>query len=209
MRAPEMRLVVAVVAGFAVSGCAAEAHNSGDSSGGGLGYTVLVPSRLTRVPQGGTAQRLSVSQSHAAALSSSSSWEWGPGFRVAPGYPLGQTGMTIHPMGSYTYLKFDGGHDDRFELGGQIRRTLTPRTNGSGGFWIGAEAAGAVLRESLDNVDGSSNTNGWSATALAGAPVSDSKWGVNLYGGAGYSYYGGSGFNLRAGIDLQPWFLKQ
>jgi hypothetical protein len=209
VRAPEMRLLVAVVAGFAVSGCvSAEAHNSGDSSGGGLGYNVLVPSRLTRVQPGGISRQLSVSGS-AAAASSSSDWEWGAGLRAAPGYPLGQTGMTIHPMGSYTYLKFDGGHDDRFELGGQIRRTLTPRTNGSGGLWIGAEAAGAVLRESLDNVDGSNNTNGWSATALLGAPVSDSKWGVNLYGGVGYSYYGGSGVNIRAGIDLQPWFLKQ
>ena len=207
MRATKLRSCVALSAVLAICGCAAELHNSGDDT-----YSPSNPSRiplsLYRGQSAGISRQQSVAQAHAAAVSSSS-WEYGASARVAPGYPLGQTGLTIHPMGSYSYLKFDGGHDDRFELGGQVRRVLSPRKNGSGGVWIGGEAAGAVLRTSIDNFSSTQSTNGWSATALAGVPVGDSKWGVNLYGGAGVSYYGSSGVNLRAGFDLQPWFLKQ
>ena len=110
-------------------------------------------------------------------------------------------------MASYTYLKFDGGHDDLYEVGGQLRKAIVTGTKGATNAWIGAEAAGAMLRESGFGYHGS-NT-GFSLTALIGAPVSESRWGVNLYGGAGFSYYGSTGFNARLGIDFQPWFLKR
>lgn len=60
------------------------------------------------------------------------------------------------------------------------------------------------------NGSGSSSdgTTGFSLTALAGLPVGQSRWGVNLYGGAGISHYGSTGINFRAGVDLQPWFLS-
>jgi hypothetical protein len=112
-------------------------------------------------------------------------------------------------MASYAYMTFDGGHDDRFEFGGQLRKALGQSTT-SRGFWLGAEAAFAVLRTHIENVDGTESTNGFSATALAGVPVGDApKWSPSLYAGVGYSHYGSSGVNLRVGLDLQPWFLKR
>ncbi len=136
----------------------------------------------------------------------SSPWEFGGGIRVAPGFAAGDMGVTLHPMASYTYLSFDGGTDNLLELGGQIRKRVSP----ANGLWLGAEVAGSSLRTSFDESETSSVTNsGWSLTALVGAPVGQSRWGVNLYGGVGISNYGSSGKNIRVGVDLQPWFLKR
>lgn len=137
----------------------------------------------------------------------SSPWEVGGGVRIAPGFPVGQRGMTVHPAVSYTYLKWDGGHDDLFEVGGQVRRPLARPGSGSPGVWLGGEASFSVLREVCDFCSGS--TKGWSFNALAGIPVGMSKWGLNLYAAAGLSHYGGNGVNVRFGVDLQPWFLKR
>lgn len=112
-------------------------------------------------------------------------------------------------MVSYTYLTFDGGHDALYELGGQLRWRPTPNRK-NGGLWIGGEVAGARLSTSIDGAGGNSaSSNGWALTGLIGAPVGSSRWGVNLYGGAGISNFGSSGTNIRAGVDLQPWFLKR
>lgn len=142
-----------------------------------------------------------------AAAHTSSPWQFGGGVRAAPGFAIGQRGLTAHPMASYTYLSFDGGYDDLFEFGAQVRRPLA-RGNRSAALWVGGEAAFSVMRTHVDNIAGTFNTNGWSLTGLAGMPVGTSKWGVSLYTGAGLSHYGSMGFNLRLGVDLQPWFLK-
>ena len=197
MRASRIRFFAAAGVVVGMTGCASfEAHRSESdynapvdqlSSGGGLSRNV----------------------STSSVASSSSDWEYGVGARIAPGFATGSPGVTVHPMASYSYLKFDGGHDDRFEFGGQLRKALGQSAT-SRGFWLGAEAAYALLREHIDNVDGSDNTNGFSATAMAGVPVGDaSKWNPSLYAGVGYSHYGSSGINLRLGLDLQPWFLKR
>ena len=145
----------------------------------------------------------------AAAGHTSSPWEWGGGVHITPGFVVGRDGgTTIHPAAAYTYLSFSGGHDDLFEFGAQVRRTLSPEAKGPGKLWLGGEANFSVLRSKISNFP-SSSTTGWSVNALAGVPVSQSKWGVNLYAGAGTSHYGSQGFNIRAGVDLQPWFLKR
>ncbi len=131
----------------------------------------------------------------------SSPWEKGLHFRAAPGFQVGEGSMTVHPMASYTYLTFDGGRDDLFELGGQIRFPLTM-------FWVGAEAAASRLRTSFDSdIAPSFSNNGWSFTAIAGVPVGESDWNFNLQGGAGISNYGATGKNLRFGIEVHPPFL--
>jgi hypothetical protein len=135
-------------------------------------------------------------------------WEKGIGLRLAPGFVVGGGGTTVHPTLGYTYLSFEGGNDQLLELGGQVRRQLTPGAKGVAGFWFGGEVAVARLRTAIDDVP-SISTNGWALTALAGFPLGDNKWGLNLYGGAGISHYGVQGVNLRAGIDLQPWFLDR
>jgi hypothetical protein len=157
-----------------------------------------------------TAPDVTVSARTAAAASNSGPWEYGGGFRVAPGFQLGANrALTAHPMLGYTYLSFDGGSDALYELGGQLRWRPTPDKK-HGGFWIGGEVAAARLSTSFDGVGGaSSSANGWAITGLIGAPVGSSRWGMNLFAGAGVSRYGTSGTNIRAGVDLQPWFLKR
>lgn len=145
-----------------------------------------------------------------AAAHHSSPWEYGGGLRLAPGFRAGANeAVTLHPMVSYTYLSFDGGHDALYELGGQARWRPTPMKK-NGGLWFGAEAAVARATSSGSGAgySFSESSNGWSLTALVGTPVGDSRWGVNLYAGAGISNYGSAGRNVRAGFDLQPWFLK-
>jgi hypothetical protein len=132
----------------------------------------------------------------------SSPWEWGAHFRAAPGFLLGQGPTTIHPMASYTLLTFDGGRDDLFEIGGQIRYPLSS-------FWVGGEVAASRLRTSFDNdLLPTSSNNGWSVTGLIGVPVGQSEWQLNLIGGAGISDYGGSGKNIRLGIEVHPPFIN-
>jgi hypothetical protein len=146
-----------------------------------------------------------------AAGHHSSPWEWGLGARVAPGFPVGQGDLTAHPMVSYTYLDFEGGHDALYELGGQIRKPLSRRA-GQRPLWVGVEGAVSHLKTVIDAGGGytySQGTNGVSAAALVGAPLGQSRWGFNLYGGFGISHYASTGINIRAGVDLQPWFLSK
>ena len=140
----------------------------------------------------------------------SSPWEWGGGVRVAPGFALGSSGLSAHPMASYTYLSFEGGHDALMEFGGQLRKSLSSGAAGARAFWIGGEFAISRLSTSIDDFETLNyDTNGWSLTGLVGLPVGQSKWGLNLYAGGGISDYGSSGINIRAGVDLQSWFLKR
>lgn len=142
-----------------------------------------------------------------AAGHTSSPWEWGGGVRVAPGlWDLGEGGATVHPMASYTYLSFDGGNDQLFEFGGQVRQ---PFQAGERPLWFGGEATFSHLRTSIDvsEFSSSSTSNGWSLTGMIGAPIGDSRWGPNVYFGAGISDYGAQGWNIRLGLDLQPTFL--
>lgn len=136
-----------------------------------------------------------------------SPWSWGGGVRVAPGWALGtEDGPSVHPMASYTYLSFSGGHSDVFELGGQLRQRIG---TGGQGLWVGAEGGYARIRSSFDGSSGSASSNGWAAGGLAGIPVGQSRWGVNVYGAGGIMNFGSTGYSVRAGFDLQPWFLRQ
>jgi hypothetical protein len=145
----------------------------------------------------------------AAAGEHSSPWEWGGGVYLAPGFAVTPARTTtLHPVASWTYLDFDGGNDQIFALGGQIRQHFGMQADGRGGFWIGGEGAFARLRTSIDG-GGSASTNGWTADALVGFPVGRSRWGINLYAGAGFNHFGTTGKNVRAGVDLQPWFLRR
>jgi len=76
---------------------------------------------------------------------SSGPWEWGGGIRIAPGWPVGNANLTAHPMLSYTYLSFDGGHDSLWELGGQVRKPIASGAEGGRAFWLGAEGALSYL----------------------------------------------------------------
>jgi hypothetical protein len=203
-----IRLALAVVC-LASTACVAAAHHSG--YGGGNTYAGIATS-ATRAPSrnisaSSQASARSTANARVFGVGGEEPWEKGLGLRLAPGFTLGE-GTTVHPTVGCTYLSFEGGRDDLFELGGQIRRQMSPGASGIAGFWFGGEVAVAKLRTSIDDIP-STSTNGWALTALAGFPLGDSKWGLNLYGGAGISHYGTQGVNVRAGLDLQPWFLKR
>lgn len=141
-----------------------------------------------------------------AAGHTSSPWEWGAGGRVAPQLmDLGESGATAHPTLGYTYLSFDGGNDQLFEIGGQVRKPMGSATP----FWIGGELTLSRLRTSIDFGGSSStfNTNGWSLTALGGIPFGTSDWNTSVFAGLGISDYGAQGWNVRFGIDVQPTHL--
>lgn len=182
-----------------LSGCFLAMHQSGLP-----GYNLAGSVRLAPSIQRGSGQ--------AVRAGNNGPWEKGGGVRLAPGFQLGSNqALSAHPMLSYTYLSFDGGSDALYELGGQLRWRPTPSKK-NGGLWLGGEAAAARLSTSFSGGGfngASSSANGWALTGLVGAPVGSSRWGVNLYAGAGISHYGTSGKNLRAGVDLQPWFLKR
>lgn len=143
----------------------------------------------------------------AVAGHTSSPWEWGGGVRVAPAlWELGDAGVTAHPMASYTYLSFDGGNDQLWEFGAQLRK---PLGNEAQSPWIGGEAAFSRLNTSIDGAGDASDssTNGYSFTAMIGKPFGSSRWQPSIYAGAGISDYGAQGWNIRLGVDLQPEFL--
>jgi hypothetical protein len=127
--------------------------------------------------------------------------------RLAPGFPLGHGGVTVHPVFTYEYLKWDGGHDDLYEFGAQLRRPLVRRPGGATGLWIGVEGAWASLHESGGGF--SASTSGWSLGGLAGVPIIGGRWEPSLFLAAGISDYGANGVNVRLGVDLQPWFLRK
>lgn len=143
-----------------------------------------------------------------AAGHTSSPWEWGGGVRIAPGlWNVSPDGVTVHPTVGYTYLSFEGGNDQLFELGGQIR---FPLGTSDRQLWVGGEATFSRLRTSVDVPGGGSltgSTNGYALTGLVGLPVGSSRWGPNIFAGAGISDYGSQGWNIRLGVDLQPTFL--
>jgi hypothetical protein len=143
----------------------------------------------------------------AAAGSGDYEAEWGVGVHAAPVIATLSPGVTVHPMVSYTYFNFDGGHDDRFELGGQVRKSFSGM--GPRGLWVGGEAAYALFRTHIDNVDDTDNTNGWSAAALLGIPVGDAVRNASVFGALGLADYGGSSFIFRLGFDWQPSFMKR
>jgi hypothetical protein len=141
----------------------------------------------------------------AVAGHTSSPWQWGGTLRPAPGlWSLGQGDATVHPMVGYTYLSFDGGNNQLFEFGPQLR---FPMGQAERPFWVGGEATVSLVRTKFDGAPGTSTNNGWTITGLAGMPFGDSRWGPSVFGGVGISDYGAQGWNVRFGIDLQPTFL--
>jgi hypothetical protein len=130
----------------------------------------------------------------------SSPWEFGPSVRVtSPVFTFGAT--TVHPMGSYTYLSYDGGHEHRLEGGAQVRQQVGTRREG-GSSWLGAELAAAYLKDQYET--GSDDYTGWSATALGGIPVQVGSARFGIVGGAGVSRYSSSGWgkNVRLGVEF-------
>lgn len=214
MHASRIRFLAAAVPVVALSGCASIEYTKSTDDYSSSAYQLNAPgapvaAMSAAAPKLSTILVKSNSTAPApaaAASSSSSDAEWGVGVHAAPAFNTGSPGVTLHPLVSYTYFKFDGGHDDRFEAGGQVRKAMTGM--GARGFWLGAEAAYALFRTHIDNVD-TDNTNGWSVAGLLGIPVGDATQRMSLYGGVGYADYGGSSIIAKIGVDWQPSFMKR
>lgn len=216
MHASRVRFLAAAVSSLALSGCVTlEYAKSTDSYSSDPGYVYQLnapgasqAALAASAPKLSTTLSTSRTAAPAAAAASSSSYgaEWGVGVHAAPAFNTSSPGLTVHPMVSYTYFHFDGGHQDRFEAGGQVRKAISGM--GSRGFWIGGEAAYALLRAHEKNID-TENTNGWSVAGLLGVPIGDAVQNTSVFGGVGYADYEGSTIIFKVGLDWQPGFMKR
>ena len=128
--------------------------------------------------------------------------EWGPGVRATVPIGLHTPRAALQPMGSYTRLMYDGGHENRFEVGAQGRYLLASKPTDRP-MWVGAELAYAWLKDEYDG--GSGSYDGPSATALFGLPLTKSPLNPTLVGGVGVTHYSNTGMNLRLGITINPF----
>ena len=124
--------------------------------------------------------------------------EYGPSFRVAPEFEVGDGDVTVHPVGAYTYLRFDGGHDNVLHLGVEARkelgRTLFDRT----GIFYGGAIEFLRYATVYDddpgypvNFDGDPTANGLRFSVVAGFPVGQAgPFEINAFGAASYWRYG-------------------
>ena len=137
-----------------------------------------------------------------AGLHHSSPWEWGPQITVTVPVGLKTSRAVLQPMGSYTRLMYDGGHEDRFEIGAQGRYSLASKPTDMQ-FWVGAEVAYAWLKDHYDG--GSGSYDGPSATLLFGAPLARTPLNPTIVGGVGVTKYSNTGVNLRLGLQVSPF----
>ena len=137
--------------------------------------------------------------------------QYGLALHVAPGFPVGDAGVTVHPTAAYTRPLSggtDGEQDNVLRLGAQVR---VPVGAPEAGWWMGAETTYGRRWTSFE-LSGipSTGTNGWAIAAMAGRPVVENDLGAfHGYVAAGVLKWGGSGPYVRFGVDLQPAFLKR
>lgn len=136
--------------------------------------------------------------------------EYGIDVRAAPGFDVGDGGLSVHPTAAYARGIFggvDGVTNSFIHLGGQLRLDPNPE---EAGLWFGAEGTWTRRRTSFDGSPGAGTRNGWTAAALAGFPLTELSFGViNAYAAAGLIDTGSSGPYFRVGLDLQPAFLQR
>lgn len=143
----------------------------------------------------------------------SSPWEYGPSLRFAPSvWDYGDEGATIHPVVQYAYLNYDGGHENFWAAGIQVRKPteLFGDPDAERPYWIAGEVALALLQDSYSfgGEDFSESYGGVAVTGFVGKPIGSGDWEPSVFGGFGFSHFGGTGINVMLGVDFQPPFLR-
>jgi len=112
--------------------------------------------------------------------------ETGPGFHLFAGRWMGATAVRL--QGGYTRLGFEGGHDNLFAIGAQVRRHFRP-TNQVSPF-LGVEAEFARETSVFDFGGDSPSASGYMLGGTAGVRLPTSRVGVNLFVGADFFHIG-------------------
>ena len=131
-------------------------------------------------------------------LSKCTDIEYGPQFRVAQGFEVGDGDVTVHPVGAFSYLKFDGGHDNTFHLGLEVRKPLARSLFDRSDIFVGGAIEFLRYASVYDagdawgsQFDGDPTANGARFSLLAGVPVGQAgPFEVNAIGMASYWRYG-------------------
>ena len=143
--------------------------------------------------------------------------EYGYGLQMTPGWQIGDGNTSIHALASYAKLGFDGGNDNVYQFGGQVRYALP--SSQPGGFWVGGEAAYVSFTSKYDNeelfVDGDPSATGFALGGMVGYRFPTQTLPISGFAGLGLVNFGdfttpdnlvidegGTGFTARIGICL-------
>ena len=138
--------------------------------------------------------------------------EWGFSFQAVPAFDVGDSGDTsVHPVLAYNYLNWDGGHDNIYQVGAQVRRSLP-----DGPMWFGGEFAFDRFTSSTSGADfDEPSWNGFSLGGLFGYELDTEFAPSSVFGSLSYLRFGSTDFEgatvggwdgwlFRVGFEVQP-----
>ena len=134
--------------------------------------------------------------------------EWGFSFHAVPAFDVGTDGATsVHPLLGYNYLNYDGGHDNIYQLGGQLRRSVVDSP-----LWYGGEFAYDRFTSSTDGATfDEPSWNGFNLGGLIGYELDTSFATSSLFGSfSRVQFLGTDGFDgwggwlFKVGYEVQP-----
>ena len=131
--------------------------------------------------------------------------EWGFSVQAVPAFPIGEDGTTsVHPVVGYNYLSIDGGHDNLYQVGAQLRSSMVDSP-----FWFGGEVAYDRFSSSTDHVDYEEDPwNGFSVGGLFGYELDTSFAPSSLFGSLSYLRFGGQDFDGIPGEGCDAWLFR-
>ncbi len=139
--------------------------------------------------------------STSVAAKRSSPIEWGFGVQAIPTFDVGDDGNTsVHPVVGYNYLdRSDEGHDNIYQLGVQLRRSMTSRP-----MWYGGELVYDRFTDS--NEDGA--WNGFGLGGILGYELDTGFAPSSFFGSLSYMKYGGQDFEGIPGEGWDAWLFR-
>jgi hypothetical protein len=131
--------------------------------------------------------------------------EWGFSVQAVPSFPIGEDGNTsVHPTVGYSYLNFDGGHDNVYQAGAQVRRSLADKP-----LWFGGEVAYSRFTSSMDESDYDEDPwNGFSVGALFGYELDTSFAPSSFFASLNFMKFGGQDFEGIPGEGWDAWLFR-
>jgi hypothetical protein len=143
--------------------------------------------------------------SWSAEVKKASPAEWGFGVHAVPAFPIGEDGTTsVHPMVGYNYLSFDGGHDNIYQAGAQVRRSLVDKP-----LWFGGEVAYNRFTSSIDESEYEEDPwNGFSVGGLFGYQLDTSFAPSSFFTSLSFMKFAGQDFEGISGEGWDAWLLR-
>ena len=104
-----------------------------------------------------------------ANLKKASPAEFGWGVQATPGIQIKDGPYSAHAVLAYSRLGFDGGHDNVYQFGAQLRKTLDESS--PNGLWVGGEVSYLKFKSIYDSdtfFEGDPKANGFTVGGLVG-----------------------------------------